>query len=125
MIPTFDLRTGNWIIASDVIHKIVAVAENKVKFADQKGSFNPEDLQPIPLTPEILEKAGLKQRGKSSLYDKVPEEGFTYHIYWHRIMLFHAPDNTLSHWLNTRIVFLHQLQNLYYYLTGREIQISF
>lgn len=125
MIPTFDLRIGNWIRVSDVIYRITAVSETKVKFTGHKSSFNQEDLHPVPITLEILEKAGFKQRGKSNLYDKIPDEGFTYHIYWHKVMIFHAPDNSLCHWLNTRIVFLHQLQNFYYHLTGKEIQISF
>jgi len=52
-------------------------------------------------------------------------EGFTYELYSHKVLLFHQKDNTLAHWLNTRLVFLHQLQNFYYCLTGREINVSF
>lgn len=125
MIPTFDLRIGNWITVSDVIYRLTGVSEAKVTLKGHKGGFKQEDLHPIPITPEILEKAGFKRRGQSSLYDKIPDEGFTYHIYWHRIIIFHGPDNTLCHWLNTRIVFLHQIQNIYYCLTGREIQVLF
>lgn len=125
MVPTFDLRIGNWLSVSGDIYRITAVSDTKVHFKGLKGAVSQDDLHPIPITPELLEKAGFKQRAKTNLYDKIPLEGFTYHIYWNKIMVFHAPDNTLCHWLNTRIVFLHQLQNFYYYLTGREISVTF
>jgi hypothetical protein len=125
MIPTFDLRIGNWITESGVKYCVTGVSEKKVHFKGQKVAFSQENLHPIPITPEILKMVGFKQRGKTSLYDKFPDEGFTYELYSHKIMLFHRPDNTLCHWLNTRITFLHQLQNLYYYITGREINADF
>lgn len=125
MIPTFDLRIGNRITVAGVIYQVSGVSETKVQCKGRKAAFAQEDLHPIPITPEILEKVGFKKREKSSLYDKIPEEGFTYELHSHKIMVFHAPENTLCHWLNTRIVFLHQLQNFYYYLSGREIALSF
>ncbi len=125
MILTEDLRIGNWITVSNVVYRVSVISETKVYFEGHKNSVKKEELQPIPITQEILEKAGFERRGKTSLYDKIPLEGFTYHIYWNKIMVFHAPDNTLCHWLNTRIAFVHQLQNFYYCLTGREISVSF
>lgn len=125
MIPTFDLRIGNWITVSGVAYRVTAVSEMKVHLKGHKSGVIFEELHPIPITQEIIEKAGFKKRGRSDLYDKIPDEGFTYHLYSYKIMVFHGPENTLCHWLNTRIVFLHQLQNFYYYLTGREILISF
>lgn len=125
MIPTYDLRIGNWITVADVIYRVTGVSETKVHFKEHKRAFKQEDLHPIPITQELLEKAGFKKKEKTDLYDKIPHEGFTYHLYAHKVMIFHGPENTLSHWLSTRIVFLHQLQNFYYCLTGREIFIPF
>lgn len=125
MISTLDLRIGNWITVSEVIYQVTAVSETKVHFKGHNCEISQEELHPIPLTQEILEMAGFKKKGKTDLYDKFPLEGFTYHLYAHKVMIFHGPNNTLCHWLNTRIVFLHQLQNFYYCLTGREISISF
>lgn len=127
MIATFDLRIGNWITASGNIYRVSGVSETKVHFAGHKAAFKQEELHPIPITQEILEKAEFKKRERTDLFDKIPIEGFTYHLYSHKVMIFHAKDkdNTLAHWLSTRLVFLHQLQNFYYYLTGKEIHISF
>ena len=124
MIPTFDLRIGNLITVSGVVYRITGISETKVSSKVHKGSFRPEELQPIPLTAEILEKAGFKQLKKTGWFDKVPAEGFSYKLHANRIMIFHPGENTLSHSLNTQIVFLHQLQNLYYCMTGREILIE-
>lgn len=125
MIPTYDLRIGNWITVSDVIYEVTGVSETKVHFKGHKRGVSHKELHPIPITQELLEKAGFKQRGKTDLYDKVPVEGFTYQLHSEKIMIFHGRHNTLCHWLETRITFLHQLQNFYYCLTGREISISF
>ena len=124
MISTVDLRIGNLIKVAEVVYRISGISETKVNSKAHKGSFRAEELQPIPLTAEILEKAGFIQLKKSSWYDKVPQEGFSYKLYANRVMIFHPGENTLSHWLNTHIAYLHQLQNLYYWLTGREISIE-
>lgn len=121
MIPTYDLRVGNWVIASDVIRRITSVSETKVTFEGVKNAVKQEDIQPVPLTEELLKKTGFRQLKETDLFEKMPLEGFTYKLHAQRIMIFHPGDNTLCHWLNTRIIYLHQLQNLYYCLTGREI----
>ena len=123
MIPAFDLRIGNWITVSGEMYQVSAVSEMKVQLKGNGGENNLEELHPIAITRELIEKAGFKKRERTDLFDKIPLEGFTYHLYSHHIMLFHGPNNTLCHWLNTKIVFLHQLQNFYYYLTGREIEV--
>jgi hypothetical protein len=125
MIPTFDLRIGNWITANGTICQVTSVIENKVCFNGQKLEVDQEELHPIPITQELLERAGFKKRERTDLFDKVPLEGFSYHLYSHKVMIYHGPENTLCHWLNTRLVFVHQLQNFFYFLTGREIIISF
>lgn len=125
MIATVDLRIGNWITVSEVTYRVTALSETKVHFKGRKGGVSHEEIHPIPITQEILEKAGFKKKEKSDLFDKFPNEGFTYHLYSHKVMIFHGPHNTLCHWLSTQIDYLHQLQNLYYCLTGRELSISF
>jgi hypothetical protein len=125
MIKTFDLRIGNFITVSEVTYRVTGISETKVHCKGYKGSFNQEAVQPIGLTHEILQKAGFKQRGITDLYYKVPEEGFIYKLSSSRVMIFHAGENTLYHSLYTYMPSLHQLQNFYYCLTGREIAVQF
>ena len=121
MIATYDLRVGNWVIASDVIRRITSVSETKATLEGLKSAVKQEDIHPVPLTEELLKKSGFRQLKETDLFEKIPLEGFTYKLHAQRIMVFHPGDNTLCHWLNTRIIYLHQLQNLYYCLTGREV----
>ena len=123
MILAVDLRIGNLITVSGVIYEITGISAKKISCKDYKGSFTLEEADPIPLTAELLEKAGFRELRKSSWFDKVPNEGFSYKLHSNRVMIFHPGENTLSHSLNTYIAFFHQLQNLYYCLTGREITL--
>jgi hypothetical protein len=124
MIPGFDLRIGNWITVRGKITYITAITPTTVQLNGFETHENVEDLHPIPISNEMLLKAGFQQRSANGLYDKVPEGGFSYHLPSHSVMIRHAPENVLCHWLNTQIVFLHQLQNFFYYLTGIDIPVK-
>lgn len=76
------------------------------------------DFEPIPLTPEILQKAGFEKDGngfclsdKMSLSLAVTKNG-GYLACWR--------DRSLNFVINH----LHQLQNLYFALTGEELSIE-
>ena len=121
VIPTFDLRIGNWLMVSNVVYHVTSIHESKITLEGLKYAVKQEDLQPIRVTKEILEKSGFKQLKQTDLYEKIPLEGFTYKLDANRVMVFHPGENTLCHWLNSQIIYLHQLQNFYYILTGRHI----
>lgn len=124
MIQANELRIGNWVelknsgfirIDADNIGEIVN---------------NPAILNPIPLTPEILKKCGFYTK-------KDPTSTFT--IYWNprmeifafmdenpidRINIYYRDVGDIA-FLGTRRKFhLHQLQNLYFALTGEELQVQ-
>ncbi len=124
MIPAFDLRIGNWIDVRGKQTCVTGITETNVQVNGFTTTENVEDLHPIPLSDELLKKAGFAERGKTALYDKVSHSGFSYHLHAQKIMIFHTEDNTLCHWLSTKIVFLHQLQNIFYYITGNQISIQ-
>lgn len=80
--------------------------------------------EPIPLTPEILEKAGFKgEYGNGCIYFL---EGFPVglQVVWEKrcFAVFEA-EGQISEAL-IEISFVHQLQNLYYSLTGDELEIN-
>jgi hypothetical protein len=124
MIPAFDLRLGNWVNIRGNNTYITAVNSTNVTLYGSTSCENAEQLHPIFLNDEILINAGFTRRNGTPLYDKIQWDGFSYHLPSHRILLFHKRDNMLAHWLETQIVFLHQLQNVFYYITGKEIIIQ-
>lgn len=115
MIKANELRIGNWI---------------RVFGGYAKVKLIPSELpiEPIPLTPEILEKCGfVEDRGN----------------YWVDLMTHYLElINKLQGWfpvyaqtpelsseaeqrvLLNRIDYLHQLQNLFFALTGTELNID-
>lgn len=129
MIVAQELRIGNWvnieppqdgysgICMIEQIDRSRALmhCETEDYFIDKRLN----EIEPIPLTPEILEKAGfdrlplssVKRYGiKTKLFYLQIEKGKCY-LYGYRFY---------PYGLTT----LHQLQNLYYALTGEELEIN-
>ena len=75
-------------------------------------SFTYVDLYPIPLTPEILEKIDWNGYVKLNIgsWFKIDDVG---HLYYR------------SDYTGRNVDSLHQLQNLYFALTGEELEIAF
>lgn len=119
MIQASELRIGNWYNEYGIPKKVTA---GFIQSLFRIQSFNKLaiDVSPIPLTPEILEKAGFILRG------------FYYHFPNHDIFKLEQYKLKNSYWLrhntqsidSVRINYLHQLQNLYFALTSEELQID-
>ena len=115
-----ELRMGNWItrvfapygFEQDRINVQVDLEELKLAMGMLPvGSFY---QYPIPLTPELLEKAG---------FEKWEPKG------WYRKGYMELFDGKPFHWASGHnlcpdIYYLHQLQNLYFALTGNELEIN-
>lgn len=107
MIQANELRIGNWLLFTDF-----PVYNNPVQV--RQGELKQEWLdwfaKPIPLTPEILEKCGFENWDKNKYSNDIlcltiNGEGFLY----------------LANQRHVNIFYLHQLQNLYFALTGEEL----
>lgn len=132
MIPTNELRIGNWVFDEDNAYaKIEAVRSNR--FVNWNGvddeSTNislPSDnamyggnINPVPLTPEILEKCGfVKINGNAWEYN-----GSALCCYWDGVeFCFKCGIDANLCFAATQYV--HQLQNLIFFCTGTELNIT-
>lgn len=128
MINAKEFRIGNyardevskeWMVVDEIGANVGAVLVNRDKYPLPDGW----QMEYIPLTPEIFDKAGFS----ISLggYKKL---GF-------KLSLFHNgykgadPDSFICQYNKTEeefctIKYLHQLQNLYFALTGEELNIQ-
>ena len=126
MIDVKELRIGNLALIKDGtnyddhIWTISDVSEHGVGLKCVIGYASPqlEDVRPIRLTEDILLKCGFNQ-GKM-------QHGDLYFYWNNRAVAYGAFDDNLNEVLidNVSIKFLHQLQNLYFALTGEELKIS-
>ena len=108
-----ELRIGNLV---NFEGDIMSVTSGDIHYFDE----NLDSFSPIPLTPEILEKAGFKHL-TDGVYELATE---TLSICYdeHGIDIAFKDDmiaTDLDH-----IKSLHQLQNLYFALTGEELPIE-
>jgi len=118
-----ELRIGNLLMdVSGHVGYVTQINEDKtVKIRTNEGvliTWMRADLfQPIPLTEEILLKCGFE-------YDEL---NYFYSLYYNNFKLEFHFDEQYEFWLNDismEVKYLHQLQNLYFALTGKELDID-
>lgn len=130
MIKANELRVGNLVVLNvnykDNIHRIDEIYTDEVKVTsiEDGGCFPIMKLRtckPIPLSPEWLERCGLLDSG-SSYKGELRFKGcghLTIEVIEKGNLGYFAPFNK-----TIEIKYLHQLQNLYFTLTGEELQIK-
>ena len=132
MIQPNELRIGNLLqdglrkeplIVTDItLHSFSSKVINIDKFPLPDGWYS----DPIPLTPEILEKAGFKKWGHSENdvnYMLTHENFGLATISWHSSGN-HCYLEFESTSASQEIKYVHQLQNLVHALTGEELKID-
>lgn len=124
MINANELRIGNWVNFNNIPHQIDGGDIYDLESGPNvRDNADPDRWLPTPLTPEILEKCGfVKETGDSAAWIK------------HGTILIKSTDYDdgrlivvgLSYWVGEEqhccyVHNLHQLQNLYFALTGTEL----
>lgn len=121
MIDARELKLGNLILFEDKIEIITNIQDHCVLIKDYWGTPLVEKIFPIPLTPAILLASGFKPFHQFDMSDgnwkiKTDQHDFivTYlHGKYIATIYFQVP-----------IPSLHILQNLFYCLCGKELEIK-
>lgn len=125
-----ELRIGNWLNDSRPVNecakKLFKITDNgyfKVRARDIEVA---ELFEPIPLTPELLDKCGFVETKTIYIYDRSKELG--HHLGDFSICKY--DDTQIKVWRGGRYLgiihceYLHELQNLYFALTKTELEIN-
>ena len=116
MIQSTELRIGNYCLEDGKMYQVTLA-----DFYNMHKDDGANRLQPIPLTEDILIKCGF-----------VVIDGTNCHRLKNDICdIIVYPSGHIELWndietikINTAIKYLHQLQNLYFSLTGNELQVN-
>ncbi len=108
-----ELRIGN-LLKNKKGRLFVVTAANIGKIADSLSAY-----RPVVLTDQLLRSCGICRSSKGNKYCMDVFDGY-YFMFTGRIGMMYKVDlGTIGH----PIRYIHQLQNLYYSLTGRELRV--
>lgn len=134
MIKASELRIGNLFLDNGKVREVLSLSEDII-LADPRPEIGlvarkveyvkPHDAQGIPLSEEWLRKLGFvdtnngyRATGAEVVYE-LPRTGRPIRLWWD------YPDAwTFESWNNCKVQYVHQLQNLYFALTGEELTIK-
>lgn len=133
-----ELMIGNWVnilyedsveaiqASGDLIHRLHSHECDPDNDRYSRGGLT-DCCGPIPLTPEILEKAGFKQRiidGMDVWEIDMASDPVSV-LQWHddgSLAIEHPEGGLVT--LQANCNYVHQLQNLYFALTGQQLNIQ-
>jgi hypothetical protein len=128
MIKANELRIGNWIQGPDGVNRLV---ENIHQYSFNESLVGDDVIEGcllscfsgIPLTPEILEKCGFGLRP-----NRISIWGNGRVLLWlghtGAIAYLKKEDTDGGIYIPSSVMNLHQLQNLFYALTGEELPVN-
>lgn len=133
MISVGELRIGNILLHEKEMIAVAVIARDNILLeylngnctviADRNSGFlNHDDVKPVPLTPERLKKFQFEHMefplDNEVGYARKSDRYFVGFTYANGDWLLHSP------FFNKSIKFVHELQNLYFALTGEELTIK-
>lgn len=122
-MKTSELRQGNIVDYECTYHKITMIFKQSVQsywigakehYINNNYTCSIDSIKPIPLTEELLLKCGFKR--DSDLKNSLCKFGIWFNV-----------KNMEATYLSQKLIkinYLHQLQNLYWCLTGEELEIN-
>lgn len=120
MIAANELRIGNWV---NYIMEDKTMPDTPGPIFLSISGKDAEHYNPIPLSPEVLEKCGFDNQEDG-------DGGYYHELLSDNGVLFVEGDKKgytdvfIDCWENIRVRYLHQLQNLYFALTSHELTIK-
>ena len=125
-----ELRIGNWICFMDEVGESPLYIETEVNLMEiQQAIKYPDFFYGIPLTEKLLIRFGFNVDDNGSYWIDlqthylvlIPSEGYFYPVYYEIREFSGEMEQRVS---IQRFQYVHQLQNLYFALTGEELKLN-
>ncbi|MFP3835370.1 hypothetical protein [Chryseobacterium sp. SIMBA_028] len=128
-ISSKELKIGNYMMAGSLLTQVTTINRNnfivtELETSDGEFNYNSDqcNINPVILTEEWLIKFGFEKREVYML--GVKYDGwlnFSFHL-----DINHIKNTYFYHWMggNIEVKHVHQLQNLYFALTGEELTVK-
>lgn len=126
MIKTNELMIGNWVLYEDKPIEVASITDNSICFFENKIGVRkvilckPNEIDPIPITEKLLVKCGFD---KHENWHSNDEKYFT-NIEDDEIMYYEDVDSYLLVGSGVYVNFLHELQNAYFMLTKKQLEVK-
>ena len=118
-----ELRIGNLVNYNGKVVKVEQVTKKKIGYHRHKGETRMNyarlcEIEPIPITDELLLKNGFEQCGY--IFKTLFFEMYEVENGWH----LHIDNDKFETAIALTIKHQHQLQNAYFLVTGKELEIK-
>lgn len=120
-MKTEELRIGNWLCINGENRQVHSLATNEIDAIGYKNARCEWTFEPIPLTEQWLKDFGFKKTRLDGYLIPLSRKGheFTYSLYWDKGTVYTGDS---AHYGCFQFKYVHQLQNLYFALTGKELE---
>lgn len=131
MVKANELRKGNLFLYKGNITEVVGIDQNDNIIIDNNyydegiEHVKEDDGDPIPLTSEWLERCGFEKISEYHPEGPIYRGGIQIQLdvcYGYKFVDIHAAGSLNS--LRVQLQYLHQLQNLFFALTGEELNVK-
>ena len=123
MIAPSELRIGNYVLIGSLVWTPIDGILSSQVFACNGVGINYIDIDPIPITPEWLERLGFETKTGYVIMGRIGLSPTT----WIDIMN-NGTAEVCGQWNESVAVspckYIHELQNLYHAITGNELKIK-
>ena len=123
-----DLRIGNWVKVNDPIfgvntYKVATIRDNGIITLNDNMSCLVDNIEPIELTEEVLVKIGFKKFVKSF---RMELSGCRLDYFIDKTLYIYKKHTNccLIKDLEIKCEYIHQLQNSFFLLTGKELEVE-
>jgi len=126
-----ELRIGNWVRTGILYLRVESIHEKGINIYSEtdyssciiEADARYDSINPIPLTPDILEKCGFDidlNNFNWNAFKEFENNGLSHYV----TLRFNEKRGWFFNHAASPVKHVHQLQNLYFVLTGEELEIN-